>query len=208
MKKHISPAIMAATLSLLFSTPLFSEDEDFSIRFRSGRIIAAELIPGDSTATQIRNVNPHEPTSRISTDVAYAGLVVTLDPGRSVSIYDYELKDANGLSFPCVAVKEKDGVFDASKWLYENAPQTNRYTLLFRVQLPPPNKPFRYDLVFNLLKGSEPVSVPFVRLKDKSLTNPALFPETGIALASAEQIRDFYAKIYNTAPDKPEEKKQ
>lgn len=189
---------------LVFNFFIIADDiEDYSIRFRSGKIIAAELIPGESCASLIKNVNPNEPPSKINTDVAYAAIIVTLDPGRSLSIYDYILKDSSGQQFPCVAIKEKDEYFDASKWLYENAPQNNRFTMLFRVQMPPPSQPFRYTLEFNLLKSKESVSVPFVRLKDKPLTQTMLFPENGIVLAPSETIKEFYAKIYKSASETP-----
>jgi len=172
------------------------EEEDFSLRFRSGRILAAELIPGESVAKLIKNVDPYAPPTKITMDVGYAAIIVNLDPGRSISVYDYVLKDSYGQEFPCVAIREKDADFDASKWIYEDAPQNNRFTLLFRVQMPPANQPLRYTLQFNLLKTKVSVSVPFVRLKEKPLTDPKLFPETGILLAPTEKIKDFYAKIY------------
>ncbi len=176
---------------------LHSEEEDFSLRFRSGRILAAELIPGESVGRLVKNIDPYAPPSKVTMDVGYAAIIVNLDTGRNISIYDYVLKDSSGQEFPCVAIREKDGDFDSSKWIYENALQNNIFTLLFRVQMPPANQPLRYTLQFNLLNTKDSVSVPFVKLKDKPLTDPKLFPETGILLAPAEKIKEFYAKIYS-----------
>ncbi len=197
MKNYLK--IYCIACSCLIGTFLFSMDKDYCIRFRSGKILAAELIPGEAILGHIKNINKYEASSRITSDVGYAVIVISLDPGRGLSIYDYSLKDSHEKNFPCVAIKNKDGDFDATEWLYENAPQTNRYTLLFRVQLPPPSKPSRYDLIFNLLKNQDDiVSIPFVKLKDKPFTNQSLFPDSGIVQASSEEIKDFYAEIYHT----------
>ncbi|HPN84833.1 MAG TPA: hypothetical protein PK821_05795 [Victivallales bacterium] len=176
---------------------------DYAIRFRSGRIIAAELFPGDSASMMVKNVNKYDPPSKINSDVGYVALIVNLDPGRSISVYDYVLKDAAGRTYPCVAIKERNGEFDASKWIYENAPQSNRYVMLFRVQQPPPNKPQEYKLDLNLIRTqTDSVTVPVVRLNNIPFSDPASFPESGLALAPPEDVKAFYGKIYKEIEDK------
>ena len=74
------------------------------IRFRSGKIIAAEITGAN---VKIDNFDPHAfpamPENRM-----YAVLSVKLDKGRAISIFDYSL-EAFGTTCPCVAVNSGSG---------------------------------------------------------------------------------------------------
>jgi hypothetical protein len=154
-------------------------------------------MPGESNLyLSIKNVNKYEPPSRVTSDVAYAALTVQLDPGRSLSLYDYSLKNDMEQVFPCIAIKENDGDFDASKWLYENSPQRNRLTMLFRVQLPAFNRPLNYILVFNLMKGkNDGTAIAFIKIENKPFTTPTKIPDCGIIGAEPSKVQELLGNV-------------
>lgn len=176
-----------AIVMLITATALFAQEADPDkkkariMRFHSGLVLSAELLP-ENTAfpVKVANVSPFEPASRVNSDVAYASLVVKLDPGRSISVYDYSLLNNRKMEFKCIGVRESDDAFDANKWELASTSPEKLYTLLFKVELPPSNEDCEYVLHFNLNKSkSEDISIPFVKI-NRPFTSPSKIPGDGI----------------------------
>lgn len=171
--------ILLFFISVSAANLLFGEDEkDVSMRFYAGDILRAE-VQQDNGTLQINNVSEYEPPSRITSDVGYAAITVRPDSGRSLGMYDYSLVNG-GKIYPCVALMNTDGDFDGSLWEIKKTKASRKYTMLFKVQLPPMGKP-KYALRFNLLKGKwKDIPVPFVYVKDKPFTNLKDIPANGM----------------------------
>lgn len=71
-----------------------------TVRFRSGKVLAAELT---TAKIKINNINPDVPPA-IPNKPVYAVVSVKLDDLRNVSIFDYVLT-SYGREFPCIAVR-------------------------------------------------------------------------------------------------------
>lgn len=176
-----------AIVMLLTATALFAQEADPDkkkarfMRFHSGIVLSAELLPENpAIPVKVANVSPFEPASRVTSDVAYASVVVKLDPGRSISVYDYSLLNSRRTEFKCIGVREGDDIFDANKWELASTSPDKLYTLLFKVELPPPNEKRDYLLHFNLNKSkSEDILLPFV-LIDRPFSLPSKIPAEGI----------------------------
>ncbi|MBN1865293.1 MAG: hypothetical protein JW808_10365 [Victivallales bacterium] len=178
MKMHF---LSLASLTVLLSPSLFGADDPaLSRRFYAGDILRAEVRPEDySDPVVIKNVSPYKPASRITTEVGYALLTVRLDAGRSLGIYDYSLFDGRAV-FPCVALMDDNGEFDASLWEIKDTKPDKMYSMLFKVQIPVMGIP-KYSLRFNLLQGKwQDVNLPFVNVKDMPFTAVKDIPQAGM----------------------------
>ena len=178
--------ICSVIILLLTATALFSEEADTekkkerSLRFHSGTILSAELLPENpAIPVKIINISPFEPASRVTSDVAYASVVVKLDPGRSLSVYDYSLVNKAKTKFKCIGVREGEEPFDAQKWELAKTSPDKMYTLLFKVELPHPDDKCEYWLHFNLSKNiPENILLPFIKI-NRPLTSTAKIPDGG-----------------------------
>ena len=172
---------------LLTGATLFSQENESeqkksrNLRFHSGTILSAELLPQHLGITvNVINVSPFEPASKDISDLANAAIVVKLDPGRSISVYDYSLLNNRKTEFKCIGVREGEETFDANKWELENTSPDKRYTLLFKVELPLSSEKCEYLLRFNLDKNkAETVILPFV-LINRPFTPPSKITDAGI----------------------------
>ena len=177
----------SAIVLFLVAVALFSQVADpekkkgRSLRFHSGIILSAELLPENpAIPVNVINVSPLEPASKIISDAAYASVVVKPDPGRSISVYDYSLINNRKTEFKCIGVREGEDVFDANKWELANTGPDKLYTLLFKVELPQSDETCEYVLHFNLNKNiPENVPLPFVKI-DRAFTPPSKIPDQGI----------------------------
>ncbi len=185
MKTHIK--ICSAIVLLLSAAAIFSQESDpekkkeRSMRFHSGTVLSAELLPENpAIPVKVINLSPFEPASKVTSCVAYASVVVKLDPGRSISVHDYSLFNDKKTEFKCIGVREGEDVFDAQKWELASSNPDKLYTLLFRVALPPSNETPDYVLHFNLNKSKpEDVLIPFVII-DRPFLSPSKIPADGI----------------------------
>lgn len=166
---------------LLTSQAVSAEDNATSKRFYAGTVLRAEVQPDNpDMPIVIKNISEFEPESRITADVGYAIVTVNLDPGRSLGIYDYSLVDKQKKEFPCVAVADRENDFDRSEWEFSKTKPNNKYSMLFKVQLPPTGKP-QYSLHFNLIKDNvDDIPLPFINIGDKSFTKYKDIPPEGI----------------------------
>lgn len=90
---------MKSTLLLIVFAAVFSLYAE-SVRFRSGKVLAAELT---TAKIKIGNVNKEVPPA-IPARPVYAVVSVKLDDLRNVSVFDYVLT-SYGREFPCIAIK-------------------------------------------------------------------------------------------------------
>ena len=153
---------------------------DSSKLFRSGRILLAEV------STKHFPINHHRFDPNIKAAMSQAILVVKLDNGRALSIYDYLIKPAKGFGeFPCVAVREDNGAFDSQNaGTFEQTSPDRFYSLLFLVPpLKPDEREPEYLLRFNLVGETK---VPDSLVKFKNLGNADF---TSITLVRDEGIQ-------------------
>ncbi len=177
------------------------------VRFRSGWVLAAEAAPEHpDQPLAIANVNPHEPEPSAIADAGHAAVVVRLDPGRTLGLYDFVLEDGAGRQYPCLAVRTDDKDYDAGAWQLEKTSPDRRYTLLFRVPVRPGADP-SYTLKFTLFgdSGVAP-SLAFRRVAAADqFTGPASIPDEGILGIdpNAPKAADAAAAADASAEDTP-----
>ena len=179
--KIFSVLSLLLTAAALFSQSLDPENKKGrSLRFHSGTVLCAELLPeNQEIPVKVINVSPFEPASKVTSDAAYASVLVKLDSGRSISVYDYSLLNSRKTEFKCIGIREGENVFDANKWELANTNPDKIYTLLFKVELPKSNENCEYSLHFNLNKNiSEDVLIPFV-LIDRPFIPTVKIPADG-----------------------------
>jgi hypothetical protein len=180
--KIFSFFVLLLTTVALFSQEAATEKKKArSMRFHSGTVLSAELLPENpAIPVKVINVSPFEPASKVTSDVAYASVVVKPDPGRTISVYDYSLLDDSKTEFKCIGVREGEYVFDAEKWELDNTSPDKLYTLLFKVEHPKSDEKCEYVLHFNLNKYTpENVLLPFVEI-NRPFTPPSKIPSEGI----------------------------
>ena len=90
---------MKSTLLLIVFAAVFSLYAE-SVRFRSGKVLAAELT---TAKIKIGNVNKEVPPA-IPARPVYAVVSIKLDDLRNISVFDYVLT-SYGREFPCIAIK-------------------------------------------------------------------------------------------------------
>jgi hypothetical protein len=204
MKKVVYAFLIFNFLSL----HLIGDEKINCMRFRSGKILSAEILTGENLFIPvIKNVHKYEPPSRVTSDIAWAVVTVSLDVGRSISRYDYVLSGWDEQEYPCVAMSDGDSDFDSSKWLFENLGQNNRITLLFKVQMPPVRRELTYKLIFKLLNEKQNYSLHFVNMGPSIFTKPSTIPDSGILGVSPDKISKFIAEITAVATKNTESKK-
>ena len=165
--------------AVLLATMLAGAVSAETVRFRSGRVLSAELsdqapeiVPGNEyTALEL-------PTSRV-----YAAVTVKLDSGRNLSIYDYRLKTF-GVTFPCVAIRSEGGKFSDAEWKIDPADPTKKYTLLFIVDGKQLNRGSGDETMtlISALSENNPLAettLNFRRIGSRALTPPESVPERG-----------------------------
>jgi hypothetical protein len=119
-----------------------------SRRFYAGNILRAELMPCEESEITIKNQSKYEPELNIA-DPGYALITVNVDQGRSLSIYDYYLVYGAD-EFPCIALMTPTGAFDKDIWEIRKTRPDKKYTMLFKVPMPPRGKTPYYSLRFRL----------------------------------------------------------
>ena len=167
---------------LLFTAYAVSaEDEPTSKRFYAGTVLRAEVQPDNpDMPIVIKNISEFEPASRVTADIGYALVTVNLDPGRSLGLYDYSLVDKQKKEYPCVAIADRENDYDRSEWEFAKTKPANKYSMLFKVQLPPTGKP-SYNLHFNLIKDKvEDIPLTFINVREKSFTRYKDIPPEGM----------------------------
>ena len=164
--------------AMLAASRGLADDEPHSKRFYAGEVLAAEINSVSSPdAPKLINIPEHAPPVKGD---GYAMVVVKLDPGRSLGVYDYVLANDDG-EYPCVAISEASGTegeFDASVWEIKKTKPSAKYQLLFKVASPDRKK---YTLKFKLRpeRGLDP-DLMFVKLKGKPFTKASKIPEGGM----------------------------
>lgn len=94
---------------------------------------------------------------------AWAEIVLALDPGRAVSVFDYALR-RNGTEYPCLDLAEEQESFQGRKRNYGDSRTERKCRLLFAV----PSADDEYEIVFKLLPGEEDP----VKLNEKAQPPP------------------------------------
>ncbi len=181
--------LFAVLLLLTAGSDLFSQDAGkkeaekkalTSLRFHGGTVLSAEFMPEGFLNPTVLNVSRFEPPSRITSDIAYATVIVKLDSGRSLSIYDYTLINRRKDEFKCIGVREGDGPYDAERWEIPDTKPDRLYSLLFKVQLPAFNDRNEYTLRYMLNKSKpEDLLIPFVKI-NRAFTLASKIPAEGI----------------------------
>lgn len=191
--------LLSILLFFTFSS-VIAVDQETSKRFYAGKILRAEVQPDNpDMPIVINNISEYEPESRITSDVGYAVITVDLDPGRSLGIYDYSLVNKQKKEFPCVAIAERENDFDRSNWEIAKPKPSRKYSMLFKVQLPPMGAP-KYDLRFNLIRDKwKDLPLEFINIGQKPFTSYKDIPPQGILGIDPNKPK--------TVEIKPEEKK-
>ena len=158
MKTRLGFIVISAVLLLFADIQVSAGDKVENQAFcRLGKIIAVHMNDRDPG---IINISKYEPPSKITENVGYAEVTLMLDRGRSIGIYDYTLIDKQGNKYPCIAIKEGNGKFDASKWRIEHPDHKKKYTLIFKVQKP--SGPLLFNLHYNFaVKSSKDIVLNF-----------------------------------------------
>jgi hypothetical protein len=120
--------ILLLALVLLLS---FSGETAETSRCRAGWIGAAEI--GTQSIGNLQ-LDPMAFPEKYSNTV-YAVIAIKLDPGRSLSIYDFTLR-YNGRKFPCVALRQGDNSIDSTQWIIRETRPEELYSLLFILDYP------------------------------------------------------------------------
>ncbi len=179
-----------------------------SIRFHSGTLLAAELMPENSSfPVEVKNVSPNEPPSRITSDVGYVTLTVRLDPGRSLSIYDYVLVSKRKDEFKCIGIREAGADYDYEKWEIPVISQDKLYNLLFRVQMPAFNEKHEYILKFALSRNNpDQVIVPLSKIGGP-FSPPESIPKEGAIGADSANTDTAKIEVKPNEVRKPDDAK-
>ncbi len=147
-------------------------------RFRLGEILSAQMSKRMVTVANWNKLAfPIKYNSKI-----YAVVVVKLDKGRSLSIYDYSLKHAYDI-FPCVAIRQGSGSFDGNIWQIDKNSKNELYSMLFIVNIPSysSSAKLNYTLIYNLSKsGIIKTDLNFENLYYSSFTAINSIPKTGL----------------------------
>lgn len=136
----------------------------------SGKVVSTSVI---MNAPKVLNLEGNTLPSKVKdSNAAYAKILMAPDPGRSLGVYDYVLVDQKGKEYPCIAIKEGKGDFDAANWSFDKCKPGARYTLLFKIEYPsgrvlynlkyqyPISTPEITKLSLKLSKGAYPTTAP------------------------------------------------
>jgi hypothetical protein len=145
MKLRISQFCFIFSLLLLFAGQHCAAANK---RFRYGTVLAAQM---SKRMVAVSNLNSYDTSvlKHIDSKI-YAEVVVRLDKGRSLSVFDFSLKK-NSSIYSCIAIREGNGDFNATKKTL-TAADDKLYTLLFIVDIPEysSSSELYYTLRFNL----------------------------------------------------------
>jgi hypothetical protein len=147
-------------------------------RFPFGRIGCAEI---STSQVKILKEDKFAFPSQY-TQPGYAVVVCRLDPGRTLSIYDFSLEDSLN-TYPCVALRVGTGEFDASNWKIDKTEPDTWYSLLFRIDAPRIEKGRTIDLTLEYnysTKDNAKLRIPFHFLGSDAFTNVAKITESGM----------------------------
>ncbi|MCF6174650.1 MAG: hypothetical protein L3J71_02665 [Victivallaceae bacterium] len=147
-------------------------------RFRLGEILCAQM---SKRMMSVANWNKLAFPANYNSKV-YAVVVVKLDKGRSLSIYDYSLKQGYD-TFPCVAIRKGSGSFNADTWKLDKSSSGDIYSMLFIVNIPGYSSSAKldYTLTYNLSKsGIVKTKLDFKNLYYSSFTSINSIPKTGL----------------------------
>jgi hypothetical protein len=143
---------------------------------RSGKLLGSKLLT-DQKTLKVSNISPHEKFYPVVKSNPVCILVnIELDPGRSISVYDYILKDKNKQSIPCVAISKDGKDFNRATWEIKGTKNSQKLALLFMVSSKDIGFKPEYSLHFKLL-GNNTKGVPLslelpVVKKDPPKTSP------------------------------------
>lgn len=167
---------LTALLMLLWTVQELSAAKVVSrCRFRSGWIMAAET---SKDAPKINHLDKYFAKS-LPGSIAYAAIVVRLDPKRKLTVYDYVLKK-DGRSFPCIALGEAHSDYDARREI-SDAIEGRLYAMLFAVDASVLSSEAytTFTLCYQLSNaGQTDLELRFVN-RDRELTKISLTPEQG-----------------------------
>jgi hypothetical protein len=168
--------ILILLIVIAMACPAFAEK---SARFRLGKILAAEITRNN---VRVNNLNKHAFTFDFR-QKAFAVVTVKLDPGRSLSIYDFSLK-LLGRKYACVALRAGHADFNGGTRVIKKSSPDDLYSMLFIVNAAPLGSEERIlegTLLYNLSKkGVYEFTVPFKYLGYSSLTSTTNIPASGM----------------------------
>jgi len=174
MRKKIQNLLFLTATLLLFATSSVAATR----RFRLGDILCAQMSKRIIVVAHWNKLAfPNNYSSK-----AYAIVVVRLDKGRSLSIYDYSLKQGYD-TFPCVAIRKGSGSFDASSWKIDKTSNSALYSMLFIVNVPgySSSSKLDYNFIYNLSRsGICKTKLDFKNLYYSSFTSIDLIPKNGL----------------------------
>lgn len=169
---------MKIMLFAVLVSAVLAEVAGAALPFRLGRILAAEAT---RRAVPLTGMEEHAFEFDFE-NRAYAVVVARLQPGRTLSIYDFSL-EIGGKAYPCVALRSGTGNFDAKDWVLKKTSPDETYSMLFIID---PARigsgaEFGAALVYNLSqKGLRRTPVPFKNLGSGALTPVSDIPAAGV----------------------------
>ncbi len=96
-----------------------------AVVFRGGEVLAAE---SSSRQPAVANL----PKGEKGIVWSYVLVTVRVTQGRGLSIEDFSLGVLGG-NYPCIAIRENDGRFDAAQWQCQSVSAGKKYGMLFRI---------------------------------------------------------------------------
>jgi hypothetical protein len=168
--------VIIATMSFSVMSLLQAETR----RFYAGNILRAEIMPYDEAGITVKNMSKYEPDLNIA-NPACALITFNVDNNRSISIYDYYLVYGAD-EFPCIALMTPTGEFDRDQWEIRKTRSDKKYTMLFKVPMPPRGKSGIYSLRFRLKpNGQVPdVQLQLMNAEETGFTTLRLIPINGM----------------------------
>ncbi|MFA7231504.1 MAG: hypothetical protein WC071_09565 [Victivallaceae bacterium] len=158
---------------------------DTSSRFRLGRILSAEVGLQTVNVADLDKYAFKFPYR----NKAYAIVTVKLDPGRSLSTYDFSLV-YSGKKYPCIAIRAGQDDFNGDKWLIRKASPEDMYSMLFVVDasaFADDVKTITMTLMYNLsAQGQKRISLPFKFLGNSSFISVTDIPDKGCLVTDEE----------------------
>ena len=144
--------------------------------FRSGDILDAEL---SQNAPAIANLDKFDYDFSFGKQ-CYALVTVRPTRGRALSTHDYSLV-IFGRKYPCVAIREDNGGFDADKWKIDNPAADRKYGMLFILDGSVAGNDEREKIEFQSnAPGKYPaLKVPFTNRRGSSFSSSYSIPAAG-----------------------------
>ena len=149
-------------------------------RFRLGRIAVAEIT---TASVRVTNSSQHAFLDKYN-KTAYAVIIFKLDPKRSISIYDFSLRDNKSNRYPCIALRAGTNQFDGEAWKIDKCDPNSWYSMLFKLEAPE-NSPgvgthveMTLEYSLNPCEGTN-LKIPFTFIGNGSLSNVAQITTDG-----------------------------